>query len=1256
MASRRTQGLRFAPAAVQVLENRQLLSGILIVTTTSDAVSHSGVSLRDAIATANADGSGDTIQFDPSLNGTTITLTQGELLITGSVTISGSAGGASGITISGGNTSRIFDLKNATTNTKAVTISDLTLTGGNAVGLNSSGAGGAIVNFSKLSLFGVTFTANTATIAGGAVDNRSSMAATDCTFVGNKVTGTNGAGGAISNRYATITTLTNDTIIENSVTGKGSTGGGIGANYPNTSTVAINTLILGNTAVASNNDFSGTLSGSSQNNLIGIPLGKTLSDIVQTSGGAPLLASNGGPTQTVALIGSVNNPAFDVGTNPLTTLGAAVPTAVSGASTTIKVASAQYLQLADLLQIDSEIVAVTAISGTNLTVVRGVLGTTPSAHTSGTGLMVTDQRGQLRHTNKPDLGAFETQSTTLSLTAPGGTYTSDSIGVTGATVTSGLQTVATFGSPYLSYTYYAGTLSAGDILTATPLAGAPRNAGNYTVVGSYNNAPGYRPSASDPVHFTIIPAPLSVAPPISVGGGTVSAVGAIKVYDGTTASTQQPVFSGLLGTDTGTGTEAYVSKNVLGANNSVLYVLSYTINDGNGGNNYTMDASGTAVGTITPAPLTISAVTDSKTYDSTTSSVGVPTISGLVGTDTAVATQAFQSPDVLGPNNSVLYVDSFAISDDNGGNNYSVNSSGTAAGTISAATLTISAVSDLKVYDATTSSSATPTVTGLLGSDSATAVQAFQSKNVLGADGSLLYIENYTINGIVNNPDYIVTLETATGTITPADLTITAVTETRDYDGTTNSGLTPTYSGLLGTDSISDLSQAYYSRNVHPAGQNPLYALTWTISDDNGGLNYSVITPATPGTILAIPLTISATSGTKAYDGTIASTAVPTVVGLVGTDTVTQAKEHYTSALPMGVDGSTLFVSSYALNDGSGGGNYIVTLNTAPGTIYYAASKLAFETPLPTSGTAGQALSPTVKVDVKDAYGNLVTDDNSSTVTITLNTGVFAGGDNFVTAPVVNGVATFSGPSALVINKAATGYILTASSGVLTSAQTPKFSITAATGSQLEIQTAPSSVTAGANFSVSISVKDAFGNPASTPSPVSLTLNTGTFSGTFAGKSTATATNSAGTATFSSTLQLTTAGAYTLTASAAGIVGTPSFNLTVNPAAASKLIFLTQPTTGAMNSPLGQIQVAVADTYGNTITSDNTSIVTLAIFSGPSGGTLSGTVSVQVVNGVATFNNLILNKVGTYVLRATTTIGLSTFNRDSASILIGLGG
>ena len=79
---------------------------------------------------------------------------------------------------------------------------------------------------------------------------------------------------------------------------------------------------------------------------------------------------------------------------------------------------------------------------------------------------------------------------------------------------------------------------------------------------------------------------------------------------------------------------------------------------------------------------------------------------------------------------------------------------------------------------------------------------------------------------------------------------------------------------------------------------------------------------------------IAATSDTKAYDGTTASSAIPTVTGLQGSDKVTLLSQSFTSPNRNGINGSTLQVNpGYVVNDGNTGKNYNVTTKTASGTI-----------------------------------------------------------------------------------------------------------------------------------------------------------------------------------------------------------------------------------------------------------------------------------------------------------------------------------
>src|SRR5678816_382478 len=138
-------------------------------------------------------------------------------------------------------------------------------------------------------------------------------------------------------------------------------------------------------------------------------------------------------------------------------------------------------------------------------------------------------------------------------------------------------------------------------------------------------------------------------------------------------------------------------------------------------------------------------------------------------------------------------------------------------GTITPAPLNISATSDTRQYNGTTSSTQTPTagMGELFMGDSLTgATQAFQSKNVLGVNGSTLEVTAYTVNDGNSGHNYTVTPHTATGTITPAPLNISATSDSRQYNGTTSSTQTPTagMGELFAADTVTGLTQAFQSK------------------------------------------------------------------------------------------------------------------------------------------------------------------------------------------------------------------------------------------------------------------------------------------------------------------------------------------------------------------------------------------------------------------------------------------------------------
>jgi hypothetical protein len=114
-----------------------------------------------------------------------------------------------------------------------------------------------------------------------------------------------------------------------------------------------------------------------------------------------------------------------------------------------------------------------------------------------------------------------------------------------------------------------------------------------------------------------------------------------------------------------------------------------------------------------------------------------------------------------------------------------------------------------------------------------------------------------------------------------------------------------------------------------------------------------------------------------------------------------------------------------------------------------------------------------------------------------------------------------------------------------------------------------------------------------------------------------------------------------------------AFNVTLGPAA--QLAFTQQPSnsTAAVAFPT-QPKVTVQDAGGNTETGDNATTVTVAIGTNPGSGTLSGTKTVTVASGVATFSGLSIDKTGTgYTLSATSSPAHGSATSSTFNITLG---
>jgi len=305
-----------------------------------------------------------------------------------------------------------------------------------------------------------------------------------------------------------------------------------------------------------------------------------------------------------------------------------------------------------------------------------------------------------------------------------------------------------------------------------------------------------------------------------------------------------------------------------------------------------------------------------------------------------------------------------------------------------------------------------------------------------------------------------------------------------------------------------------------------------------------------------------------------------------------------------------------------------------------APNKLVFTTP-PSGTLVGANIAPAVQVSVENAGGTVLT-GNTSSVTLALANNPAKGTlGGTLTVAAVNGVATFSN---LSLNKAGTGYTLKAVDGSLSAATSGSFNVVPATPSKLIFTTQPSRTVVGVAIApaVQVSVEDANGNVLTgNTSSVTLVIANNPAKGTLGGTLTVAAVN--GVATFSNLSVNTIGTGYSLKALDGSLSATSgSFNVVpvgspiVVPAAATQLVFTTQPSNSVAGAGIAPaVQVSVEDAYGNVVRG-NTSSVTLALGNNPNNATLGGTLTVAAVNGVATFSDLSINKPGTgYTMTAT---------------------
>ncbi len=284
----------------------------------------------------------------------------------------------------------------------------------------------------------------------------------------------------------------------------------------------------------------------------------------------------------------------------------------------------------------------------------------------------------------------------------------------------------------------------------------------------------------------------------------------------------------------------------------------------------------------------------------------------------------------------------------------------------------------------------------------------------------------------------------------------------------------------------------------------------------------------------------------------------------------------------------------------------------------------------PTTVTSG--FNITVTLQAKNSSGNNLT-AGGSVVVFSVQAGT---GSASIGATTDHGDGTYTAlltgilAGTVTVNATLNGSNVTSTAGV---------TVNPGAANKLAFGQNPTSATGGSTMTpaVTVRVQDAAGN--SVASSVSITIAIGSNAGGGTLSGTANQSAVSGVATFSG-LSIDKVGVYTLSAASSGLTSATSATFNISAGPASKLAFVQQPGNTTHNVTISPaVTVQIQDAGGNVVFSSST--VTIAIGTNPSSGTLSGTTSVAASSGLATFNSLSINNVGTGYTLTTSSSGLT---------------
>ena len=400
---------------------------------------------------------------------------------------------------------------------------------------------------------------------------------------------------------------------------------------------------------------------------------------------------------------------------------------------------------------------------------------------------------------------------------------------------------------------------------------------------------------------------------------TVTAASTTRTYGSANPALTYSI-SGFVNTDTSSVVSGAPSLHTTAVTCSSVGSYPITIGAGTlSAANYSFSYVGGTL-SVTPAPLTITATSKSKTYG-TTLTLGTTsfTTRGLLAGATVTGVTLTSAGSAAGAAvGNYPIVPSAAVG--TGLSNYAITYvSGTL--TVKPAPLKITAPSPARTYGSANPTLA-PTYSGFVAGDTATSLTTAPTCTTTATTTSGVGTYQVTCSGAVDS-NYTISYAGGTLTVNKAVLKVTAASTTRTY-GSANPALTYSISGFVNTDTSSVVSGAPSLHTTavtcSSVGSYPITIGAGTLSAANYSFSYVggtlSVTPA--------PLTITATSKSKTYGTTLTlGTTSFTTRGLLAGATVTGVILTSAGSVAGAAVGTYPIVPSAAV--GTGLSNYAIT-------------------------------------------------------------------------------------------------------------------------------------------------------------------------------------------------------------------------------------------------------------------------------------------------------------------------------------------